>query len=151
MIVFIAMRVVAAICPRARSSQPSPGTLHQRPVSGASGGSLLASKPGSFLASAEVFGEFATRRFRVTHAFHPLLGRDSELVARHNNWGEDRVHFFGEAVRLVSLPASWTSVEDDDPFRVIAAGRSFFRVTDLRELVRLIGGQTACCGEACAK
>ena len=81
------------------------------------------------------FGEFATRRFRVTHAFHPLLGRDSELVARHNNWGEDRVYF--------SLPASWTSVEEDDPFRVIAAGRPFFRVTDLRELVRLIGGQTA--------
>ena len=79
------------------------------------------------------------------------LGADFELVARHNNWGEDRVCFFGEAVRLVSLPASWTSVEDDDPFRVIAAGRSFFRVTDLRELVRLIGGQTACCGEACAK
>jgi hypothetical protein len=63
------------------------------------------------------------------------LGRDSELVARHNNWGEDRVYF--------SLPASWTSVEEDDPFRVIAAGRPFFRVTDLRELVRLIGGQTA--------
>jgi len=62
------------------------------------------------------------------------LGRDSELVARHNNWGEDRVYF--------SLPASWTSAEDD-PFRVIAAGRPFFRVTDLRELVRLIGGQTA--------
>jgi hypothetical protein len=28
MIVFITMRGAAAICPRARSSQPSPGTLH---------------------------------------------------------------------------------------------------------------------------
>ena len=46
MIVFIAMRGAAAICLRARSSQPGPGTLHRRPVSGASGGSLLASKPG---------------------------------------------------------------------------------------------------------
>jgi len=62
-------------------------------------------------------------------------------VARHKNWGEDRVYFHDEAVRLVSLPATWTSVEDDDAFRVMAAGRSLFRVTDLRELVRLIGGQ----------
>ena len=49
MIVFIALRVVSAICPRARSSQPSPGTLRQHPVSGASGGSLMASKPGSYV------------------------------------------------------------------------------------------------------
>ena len=46
MIVFIAMRGAAAICQRARSSQRSPGTLHQHPVSGTSGGSLWASKPG---------------------------------------------------------------------------------------------------------
>jgi Family of unknown function (DUF5372) len=53
------------------------------------------------------------------------------------------VYFHDESGRLASLPAGWTSVEDDDPFRVMAAGRSLFRVTDLRELVRLIGGQTA--------
>jgi hypothetical protein len=63
------------------------------------------------------------------------------LVARHKNWGEDRVYFHDESVRLASLPAGWTSVEDEDPFCIIAAGRSFFRVTDLRELVRLIGGK----------
>src|SRR5450759_3474182 len=50
-IVFITIRLTAAICPRARPSQPNIGTLHQPPASGASGGSLLASKPGSFLAS----------------------------------------------------------------------------------------------------
>jgi hypothetical protein len=53
MIIFITMRVVAAICPRARPSELKMGTLHQPPAFGASSGSFLASKPGLFLASAE--------------------------------------------------------------------------------------------------
>ena len=40
--------------------------------------------------------------------------------------------------RLVSLPAAWTSVSAPDPFVVIAAGRSAFRVPDLLELARLL-------------
>lgn len=78
----------------------------------------------------------------MTHPFHPLYEREFELLARHKNWGEDRVYFHDESVHLASLPAGWTSVEDEDPFRVIAAGRSLFRVTDLRELVRMMKGQT---------
>ena len=68
-------------------------------------------------------------------------------MARHNNWGEDRVYFHDESVRLVSLPAGWTSVEDEDPFCVIASGRSLFRVAELRELVRLIEGKPDEAGE----
>ncbi|MCB1873320.1 MAG: hypothetical protein KDI49_15190 [Gammaproteobacteria bacterium] len=31
--------------------------------------------------------------FRVTHPFHPLLGREFTLVDRRTTWGEDRVYF----------------------------------------------------------
>src|ERR1035438_61963 len=50
---FITIRIAATICTRARPAQPDIDTLHRPPVSGASSGSLLASKPGSFLPSAE--------------------------------------------------------------------------------------------------
>ncbi len=40
--------------------------------------------------------------------------------------------------RVRSLPASWTDVEGPDPFLVLAAGRSFFRVEDLVRLAILI-------------
>ena len=61
------------------------------------------------------------------------------MIYRHN-WGEDRVYFQDEAGRLASLPAHWTSAVGEDPFRVIAAGRSHFRLEDLREMVRLMEG-----------
>jgi hypothetical protein len=36
------------------------------------------------------------------------------------------------------LPASWTDVVDPDPFVVMAAGRSLFRVEDLLTLADLL-------------
>jgi len=57
------------------------------------------------------------RRVRVTHRFHPLFG----LVARRQNWGEDRVHLHDENGVLFSLPAGWTDVAAADPFVVIGA------------------------------
>jgi hypothetical protein len=39
---------------------------------------------------------------------------------------------------LHSLPTSWTDVGAVDPFIVLAAGRSLFRVADLIELARQI-------------
>ncbi len=50
------------------------------------------------------------------------------------------MYFQYEAGRLASLPAHWTSVVGEDPIRVLAAGRSHFRVEDLREMVRLMEG-----------
>jgi hypothetical protein len=80
----------------------------------------------------------AGRRFRVTHPFHPWLGREFELVVHRRTWGEDRVFFYDERARLVALPASWTDFVSPDPFVVIAAGRSLFRAEDLFELVEQI-------------
>jgi hypothetical protein len=74
----------------------------------------------------------------VTHPFHPLRGREFTLLAHRNNWGEDRVFFVDDRGQLVSLPAQWTSLAPPDPFVILAAGRSAFRVTDLLELAHLI-------------
>ena len=59
-----------------------------------------------------------------------------ELVTRRQNWGEDRVWFHDREGHLASIPTSWTDVAVLDPFVVVAAGRSMFRVTDLLELAR---------------
>jgi hypothetical protein len=75
----------------------------------------------------------------VTHPFHPLLGQEFDVVGYAHSWGEHRV-FFREPgeVRVRSLPAGWTDVEGLDPFVVLAAGRTCFRVDDLIALVRLV-------------
>jgi len=39
-----------------------------------------------------------------------------------------------------SLPTAWTTVATADPFVVLSAGRSFFRVDDLLSLVSLVEG-----------
>ena len=39
-----------------------------------------------------------------------------------------------------SLPVAWTTVAVADPFVVLSAGRSFFRVEDLLSLVPLVEG-----------
>ena len=77
------------------------------------------------------------RRFRVTHPFHPLLGREFELLHCRQCWGEDRVFYLDEGGELRSLPARWTSEDAGDPLVVISAGRSLYRVADLLELAKL--------------
>ena len=44
---------------------------------------------------------------------------------------------------LVSILASWTNVDDPDPFAQAAAGRSWFRTDDLRRLRSVIDERTA--------
>jgi hypothetical protein len=41
-----------------------------------------------------------------------------------------------------SLPARWTSAVAEDPAVVVSAGRSHFRLADLLELAKLVGGAT---------
>ncbi len=77
------------------------------------------------------------RAFRVTHPFHPLFGREFELVHCRQCWGEDRVFYLDEGEELRSIPARWTSVDAGDPLVVISAGRSLYRVADLLELAKL--------------
>ena len=71
---------------------------------------------------------------RVIHTFHPLAGQEFEFVKRRKNWRADRVYIYDAADELVSLPAEWTDVVPADPFVVVSAGRSSFRIADLLEL-----------------
>jgi hypothetical protein len=80
---------------------------------------------------------------RVTHAFHPLSGQEFEFVKRRRNWRQDRVYFYDDAGELAALPAEWTDVVAEDPFVVVAAGRSPFHVEGLLELSELMAGVSA--------
>lgn len=75
--------------------------------------------------------------FRITHPYHPLYGREYKLITYCHGWGSHRVYFH-DAGRLRKIPACWTDVVADDPFVVVAAGRSAFRVADLLTLADLI-------------
>ena len=74
----------------------------------------------------------------MTHPFHPLAGREFELVAFRQNWGEDRVHLHDEDGLLFSLPAGWTDAAEADPFVVIAAGRCPFTTAGLLAVADLV-------------
>jgi hypothetical protein len=76
----------------------------------------------------------------VTHPFHPLLGREYELIQYRHFWGEDRVVYVDEMGEARSLPARWTSAASEDPVVVVSDGRSHFRVGDLVELAKLVRG-----------
>jgi hypothetical protein len=74
----------------------------------------------------------------VTHPFHPWFGREFPFIAVRQTWGEDRVSFFDVDGVQRSLLRGWTDAGDLDPFVVLAAGRSAFRVQDLVTLVDLV-------------
>lgn len=76
----------------------------------------------------------------MTHLFHPLRGREFELVDTKLCWGIERVYYMGEGGVLRHIPVGWTSVAGEDPFVEVAAGRSAFRVEDLLALADMLGG-----------
>ena len=76
----------------------------------------------------------------MTHPFHPLWGREYDLIDYRHFWSEDRVVYVDETGEARSLPARWTSAVAEDPVVVVSAGRSHFRVADLLELAKLVGG-----------
>ena len=45
----------------------------------------------------------------MTHPFHPLLGREYELLQYRHFWSEDRVVYVDETGKARSLPARWTN------------------------------------------
>ena len=83
----------------------------------------------------------APRIVRIIHPFHPLFGREYQLVTYRKNWGEDRVYFHNEAGQFVAVPAHWTDLFPVDPFQTVAAGEAHFRPTELLLLAELIERQ----------
>ena len=89
----------------------------------------------------EDLGELA--RVRVTHPFHPLFDQELEFVKRRRNWRADRVYVFDPTGGLLSLPVEWTDVAAEDPFVVVAAGRSPFHTAGLLELAEMVARMRA--------
>ena len=78
------------------------------------------------------------QRFRVTHPFHPLFGREFEFPIFRRDWGDDRVSYRNESGSEASIPISFTDLRVPDPFVVMAAGRCRFRFEDLIELTKFV-------------
>ena len=74
----------------------------------------------------------------MTHPFHPLYGREFQLVEYRIAWGEDRVYFLDPSGQLQRLAASWTDVAGEDPFVAVARGRSPLRAKELLQLADLL-------------
>jgi hypothetical protein len=79
-----------------------------------------------------------TTPVRITHPFHPLFGQEIDFVERRIRWGDDRIFYRDRRGYLTSVATCWTTVEPEDPFVVVSAGRSSFRVTDLIDLATLV-------------
>lgn len=74
----------------------------------------------------------------MTHPFHPLYGREFELIETTTTLGVERVHYTGDDGAMHSILKAWTSAATGDPFVRAAAGRSAFRVSDLLALAALL-------------
>jgi hypothetical protein len=74
----------------------------------------------------------------VTHPFHPLFGRELEVVDRRHFQDGEYIYVDVGNSKLVRLPSLWTSIGPVDPFIAISAGRSVFLVKDLVRLSRVV-------------
>ena len=74
----------------------------------------------------------------MTHPFHPLHGREFELVEIASVTGVGLVHYTADDGALRTVRQAFTSVAVVDPFTRVAAGRSAFRVSDLLALTALL-------------
>ena len=82
-------------------------------------------------------------RFHITHPFHPLRGREFESFSRGTVWSLERIRFHDDEGRVTSVPLTWTDLVEPDPFVVVAAGRTPFRVGDLLDLADLVAELSA--------
>jgi hypothetical protein len=79
----------------------------------------------------------------VTHCFHPLFGKEFELVNHRHNWGVYRVYYYDQSGLLTSLEADWTDWDGVDAFVDLAGGQAIARLEDLQRLVGLLGEMRA--------
>ena len=121
----------------ARSARPA--TPPRAPAPGGCGGTARPRprrRPSDRLSTTPPSPVDRYQKARVTHPFHPLVGRDYEFVEHKLTWGEDRVWLRDEDGRLFSLLAGWTDAVAPDPFTVFAAGRCPFTTGGLLALSR---------------
>jgi len=73
----------------------------------------------------------------VTHPFHPLHGREFELI-EITTIGVGFVQYRGDDGTLRTIRQAYTSAAAVDPFVRVSADRSAFRVSDLLALATLL-------------
>ena len=71
---------------------------------------------------------------RVTHPFHPWLGRVFPLQGTVTTGCVALVRCIVEEERVRSLPVGWTDWRRVDDFERMSGGRSLFRADDLEAL-----------------
>ncbi|WP_213182477.1 DUF5372 family protein [Desulfosarcina cetonica] len=78
------------------------------------------------------------KTFRIIHPFHPYRDIEFDIDSVRRIASGCRIFFYNTKGRRSSVPLQWTDIGLKDPFVVVSAGRSLFRVEDLLGLVRLI-------------
>jgi Family of unknown function (DUF5372) len=78
------------------------------------------------------------RQLRITHPFHPLKGKQFELVEYRCIFTERYVYFHDDCGQLREIPAAWTDFVKADVFVEIASSRSPLHAGTLLELADLV-------------
>ncbi len=79
-----------------------------------------------------------SRRFRITHRFHPWSGQEFELVTYLHTWGENRVYFH-EGRRASGVGSGeLDGSRSGRPAGVPGSGAFAIRAVDLIELAQLV-------------
>lgn len=85
-----------------------------------------------------------TRKFRVTHPFHPLFCQEFESTGYKRLSCRNHFIFYNNTGKKTTIPVKWTDMpEEEDVYVIISAGRSYFRAEDLiglSDLVRRLHG-----------
>ena len=78
------------------------------------------------------------RWIRITHPFHPLSGKQFDLVEHRCIFAESFVYFHDCDGHLREIPSAWTDFVSGDAFVEVAAGRSPLHARCLLELADLV-------------
>jgi Family of unknown function (DUF5372) len=79
-----------------------------------------------------------TRRFRITHPFHPYRDREFDLIEQQGISIHSLLLFQDEAGYLQRIPAAWTDRAEGDVFGEVAAGRCALHADCLWPLAELL-------------
>ena len=79
-----------------------------------------------------------TRRFQITHPFHPYRDREFDLIEQQDISIHSILLFQDEAGYLQRIPAVWTDLVEGDVFGEVAAGRSTLHADCLWPLAELL-------------
>ena len=78
------------------------------------------------------------RQVRITHPFHPLFGKQFDLIEQRYIYTESYLYFHDEHGHLREIPAMWTDFVKVDAYVELAGGRSPLHAVHLLELAELV-------------